>query len=288
MRRFAHFAAIDWSGAKGARQKGIALAHAALGSAAPILLAQPGGWSREGILAWLGRHAEALTDMIVGLDLSPALPFADRGAYFPGWNESPPDAKSLWALVDEMCADEPHLGANRFVEHRDARRHFRHQHDCGDLFEPGAGRMRAAERSQRAQGLSPYSCFNLIGAAQVGKSSLTGMRVLNRLNGRVPIWPFDPVPARGPLLVEIYTALPAREAGIRRGSKIRDGDTLDSALAAFDSAVHRPLARYDDHATDAILTAAWLRRAAGRPELWSPSALSAEIARTEGWTFGVV
>lgn len=288
MRRFAHFVAIDWSGAKGARQKGIALAHAARGSGAPILLTPPGGWSRAGILEWLGRHAESRTDMVIGLDLSPALPFADHLAYFPGWNKSPEDAKALWAFIDGLCADESHLGANHFVDHSEARRHFRHQHDCGDLFESGAGRMRVAERNQRAQGLSPYSCFNLIGAAQVGKSSLTGMRVLNRLGGRIPIWPFDPVPAEGPLLIEIYTALPAREAGIRKGSKIRDGKTLDSALAAFDSAAHRPLARYDDHATDAILTAAWLRRAAERPELWSPPALSEEIARTEGWTFGVL
>ena len=138
-------------------------------------------------------------------------------------------------------------------------------------------------------GLSPYSCFNLIGAAQVGKSSLTGMRVLHRLKGIVPIWPFDSVPETGPVIVEIYTALAARQAGLRKGvSKIRDAVTLDTALACYDSAPHAPLTKYSDHATDAILTAAWLRHVAGREELWSPEALTEEIARTEGWTFGVV
>lgn len=287
MRRFRHFVAIDWSGAKGERQKGIALAHAETGDRAPVLLTPPGGWSRPMILDWLGKHAEAGTDMIIGLDLSPAFPFEDRGAYFPGWPESPPDAQSLWSLVDAMCADDGHLAAGSFVAHEEASRHFRHQDRCGDLFEPGAGRMRCAERSQREQRLSPYSCFNLVGAAQVGKSSLTGMRVLNRLAGRIPFWPFAPMPEAGPLLVEIYTAIPAREAEVRKGSKIRDGASLDDALARFGSAPHAPLARYDDHATDAILTAAWLRRAAERPGLWSPSGLTAEIARTEGWTFGV-
>ncbi|WP_204315773.1 hypothetical protein, partial [Stenotrophomonas maltophilia] len=68
----------------------------------------------------------------------------------------------------------------------------------------------------------PYSCFNLVGASQVGKSSLTGMRVLHRLRGKVPLWPFDPLPEAGPVLVEIYTALAARAAGMRKGiSKIR-------------------------------------------------------------------
>lgn len=136
--------------------------------------------------------------------------------------------------------------------------------------------------------LSPYSCFNLVGASQVGKSSLTGMRVLHRLRGRMGIWPFDQVPDEGPLIVEIYTSLAARLAGMRKGlSKIRDAETLDAMLAAFDSAPHAPLARYDDHATDAMLSAAWLRIAANQPALWHPAQLTPELAQTEGWTFGV-
>ena len=41
-------------------------------------------------------------------------------------------------------------------------------------------------------------------------------------------------------------------------------------------------------ATDAIVTAAWLRRAASDPALWAPPALTPAIARSEGWTFGVI
>jgi hypothetical protein len=137
-------------------------------------------------------------------------------------------------------------------------------------------------------GLSPYSCFNLVGAAQVGKSSLTGMRMLHRLLGKVPVWPFDPLPVSGAVVVEIYTALAAREAGVRRGlSKLRDGAALDAALGALGSAAHAPLERYDDHATDAMLTSAWLRRAAHRGALWRPRGMTEAAARTEGWTFGV-
>ena len=288
MRRFDHFAAIDWSGQAVARPKGLAVAVAHAGDAAPDLLQPEGGWSREAILKWLLEHAQAGTSLLVGLDLSPAFPFCDEGAYFPGWVQSPHDARTLWALVDAISAGDPHLAATTFVAHPQAQRHFRRFGACGDLFPPGQGRYRVCEAGQRAMGLLPYSCFNLVGAAQVGKSSLTGMRVLHRLQGRVPVWPFDAVPERGPLIVEIYTTVAARAAGIRKGlSKIRDAAGLDAALAQFGSHPHAPLARYDDHATDAILSAAWLRAVAAHEALWRPGALTPAIARTEGWTFGV-
>ncbi len=138
-------------------------------------------------------------------------------------------------------------------------------------------------------GLSPQSCFNLVGAAQVGKSSLTGMRVLHRLKGRVPVWPFDPIPTKGPVLVEIYTSIAARVAGLRKGlSKVREAKALDVVLTALASESHKPLQEYDDHSTDAIMTTAWLRGAAANSALWKPTKLTPEIARTEGWTFGVV
>lgn len=287
-RRFTDFVAIDWSGEAVARPRGLALAHAREGDDAPALLRPDGGWSRAVIRDWLLGHADAGTDMIVGLDLSPSLPFADRGGFFPGWAGSPPDAKALWALVERLSVSDPHLAASGFLAQPDVARHFREPGRHGDLFPPGAGRFRVCEAGQRAMGLSPYSCLNLIGAAQVGKSSLTGMRVLQALAGRIPVWPFDPLPDRGPVIVEIYTSLAARAAGVRKGrSKLRTADALDTALDAFGSAPHAPLARYDDHATDAILTAAWLRRAVADERLWSPEGLTPEIGRTEGWTFGV-
>lgn len=287
---FTHFAAIDWSGAAGPLQPGMAVALCTKGDEAPTLI-RPSArhWSRQAALEWLQGHAVAHTRLLVGLDLSPAFPFLDERAYFPQWTASPADGRGLWALVEAMCADDPHLAANGFIDHPDARRHFRQRGDCGDLFPPGRGRFRVCEHGQAAMRLSPYSCFNLVGAAQVGKSSLTGMRVLHRLRGQMPIWPFDPIPQDGPLIVEIYTALAARLAGLRKGiSKLRDPEALDIALAAFDSRPHTPLARYDDHSTDAILTAAWLRRAAHDPSLWRPAGLTREIAATEGWTFGVL
>lgn len=284
---FAHFIAIDWSGAVGARQPGIAVAVCKPGTAAPAL-ARPGQvWSRDDVLDWLTNHLP--DNSIIGLDLGASLAFADCDAFFPGWAESPPDARKLWALIDRICADEPNLGANRFVDHVEASRHFRrHGGRLGDLFPAGRGRLRVTEAAQRAQGLNPYSNFNLVGAAQVGKSSLTGMRMLHRLAGHLPTWPFDPVPERGSVVTEIYTSLAAIAAGLPKGrTKVRDPETLDNVLARLGSTAHAPLSRYSDHATDAILTAAWLRNAAHRDDLWSPKHLTPTLAATEGWTFGI-
>ena len=287
--RFERFAAIDWSGAKGKRHKGIAVAICEIGDEAPALVPKERAWSRAEVLEWvLATAGEAPT--LYGFDLSGSLAFVDEDAFFPGWDRSPADARGLWDLVEEICAGETDLAASSFVDHPDASRHFRrHGGRCGDLFKAGAGRMRVIETESKRQGLcNPVSNFNLIGAAQVGKSSLTGMRLFRRLDPALPIWPFDRKPAQGSVIVEIYTSIAAAAAGLPRGrSKVRDPETLDRALAALGSRPHEPLARYDDHATDALISAAWLRRTADEAAYWSPAAMSTRIARTEGWTFGV-
>ena len=286
MSRFAHFVAIDWSGAAGERHKGIALAQCSAGQAAPTLVRPGHRWSRAEVLHWL-RH-DLPRDSLVGTDLGQSLPFVDCGAFFPGWAESPPDARALWAMVDAACADEPHLGVNRFVDASEPARHFRrHGGRCGDRFPAGRGRLRATERAQEATGCKPYSNFNLVGAAQVGKSSLSGMRVLHRLAGHLPVWPIDPLPASGSVVCEIYTTIAAMAAGRPPSrSKIRDGTALDTALAALASAPFHHTGPIDDHQSDALITAAWLRTVAAEPLLWHPPGLTPEIARTEGWTFG--
>ena len=290
MRRFTHFAALDWSGARGERQRGIALAVAS-GTAAPALVRPGHIWSRAEILAWLENVAAAGEDMLIGFDFSAAFAFADAGAYFPQWSESPADIRALWSLVERLARGDPHYEAGAFLAHPEARRHFRHgRGEVGDLFAPGAGRLRTVEQHQRAtRQAASVSNFNLVGAAQVGKASLAGMRLLHRLSGRIPLWPLEPVPAQGPLLVEIYTGLAARAAGLPPGrSKIRDGAVLDAALAALGSPPIGLIGPISDHASDALFTAAWLRAIASDEGPWSPSPLTDALARTEGWTFGIV
>ncbi len=285
--RFRHFAAIDWSGAAGERHRGIAVAVAQAGSGAPELLRPAHRWSRGEVLDWLSHHLP--DDTLVGLDLGIALPFADAGAFFPGWSESPADARGLWALVERICADEAHLGVSAFVDHPDLSPHFRrHGGREGTLFGGGRGRFRVTERAQERMGCRPYSNFNLVGAAQVGKSSLSGMRVLHRLAGRLPVWPVDPLPERGSVAVEIYTTIAALAAGRPAGrSKMRDHGALNTALAALGSDPVAGDGPIDDHRSDALVSAAWLRVASEQRDLWNPPGLDA-VAQTEGWTFGAV
>ena len=292
MARFHHFLAIDWSGAAGERHAGIALALADADGGPPVLVERGRKWSRGEVLAIL---RDLPPDTLVGMDLGIALPFADCGAYFPGLADSPPDARALWAMIDARCSEDAHFGATAFTEDPKFAPYFRrHGGREGAAFrcdgaEHGRGRFRVTERRQAAMGLKPYSNFNLVGAAQVGKSSLTGMRVLHALGGAVPVWPIDPLPAPGSVICEIYTSLAAMEAGRSASrSKIRDREALDEALAALGSPGLGGSGPIDDHSSDALLTAAWLRKVADEPKRWHPPDLTPHIARTEGWTFGVI
>lgn len=291
--RFTHFLAIDWSGARGKRHKGIALALADGRGGPPVLVERGMSWSREEVLALL--RDDLPGDTLVGLDLGIALPFTDCGAYFPGAPASPQDAHALWALIDNICADEPNLGANTFVDHPAYARFFRrHGGREGAAFrcdgaEHGRGRFRVTEAAQAAMGCKPYSNFNLVGAAQVGKSSLTGMRMLHRLRAALPVWPIEPLPDNGSVAVEIYTSLAALEA--RRSasrSKLRNFADLNACLAALGSPPVAGEGAIDDHSSDALLSAAWLRAVADDQRRWNPPALTPDIARTEGWTFGAL
>lgn len=295
--RFTHFAAIDWSGAAGERHRGIAVAMMAADDPAPQLMRPGHVWSRAEVLTWLVEEAPPQT--IFGFDLGQSLPFADAGAFFPGWADSPPDARTLWAMVEAICAEEPHLGVSSFVDHPEIARHFRRPRTKleggreGDLFGGGRGRFRVTEAAQAAMGCSPTSNFNLVGAAQVGKGSLSGMRLLSRLPREIAVWPIDPLPVPGPasgkVVVEIYTTIAAIAAGrSARASKIRDGTALAQALAGLGCAPSRLPEIITDHAADALITAAWLRNHATRDELWHPMAMNAKIAQTEGWTFGAL
>lgn len=290
-RRFDHFLAIDWSGAAGGRQKGIALAICDAAGGPPVLVDRGKAWSRAEVLEIL--RDDLPPNTLVGMDLGIGLPFADCGAYFPGWPDSPRDAKSLWAMIDRLCIENANMEAAGVVDHPGLSRYFR-RHGAregdrfhGDQASDKRGRFRVTEHAQQAMGCKPTSNFNLVGAAQVGKSSLTGMRVLHRLNGAVPVWPIDLLPNNGSVIVEIYTGLAALEAGrTTNTAKIRDYAGLNTALEVVGSPSIVKTGSLDDHSSDALLTAAWLRKVADEPARWNPKALTPQIAATEGWTFG--
>ena len=95
--------------------------------------------------------------------------------------------------------------------------------------------------------------------------------------------------AHGSVVVEIYTTLAALEAGRSTArAKMRTIADLNAALAAIGSPPVPGDGAIDDHSSDALLTAAWLRTVADQPARWQPAGLTAAIARTEGWTFGAL
>jgi len=283
MSRFESFVAIDWSGAKGKRHKGIAIAEAR-GSAAPRLVRPDHVWSREEVLVWLlNRTAKEPT--LFGFDFSFAPPIVEKGEYLLGEPDIPTTAREFWAYVDRTCDDED-LGAASFLEvaHR---RHF--YFGIADGVKADFIRFRQCDARLNAQGgRKTASAYDAIGAAQVAKASFAGMRFLHHLEGRVAIWPMDPLPDRGSAVVEIYTRIYLRRAGLT-GIKLRNRIDLNHALRALGSPPTRLKFEPNDHQTDALVTAAGMRQLAfDEPRAFAPEGLTPHIARTEGWTFGVL
>jgi hypothetical protein len=270
--RFSRFVGIDWSGAIGARHPSVQVAICEAGGGPPMLLLPPGGlWSRAGVLDWLGGlSGDVLVGMDAGFGFAAVPPFTGP-------------ARELWAEIDAIAAADPDLGGHSFIAHRrdafwmgaaDGPRHLR-------------AHLRVTEQVYAASRLGvPTSNFVLLGASQVGKATLSAMRLLHRL--RWPVWPFDALPDSGPVILEIYAQAFARMGGVR--GKLRDLMTLDTVLAVLGSAPMPPgfAERFPDHVGDAIVTAAGLRAIAGQPGWWQPAAMTPAIAVTEGWTYGVV
>jgi hypothetical protein len=283
VRRFEAYVAIDWSGAKGKRHKGIAIAEAR-GEAAPRLIRAGHAWSREEVLAWLLKQASREATLF-GFDFSFAPPIIERGEYLPGEPGVPKTAREFWAYVDARSNDED-LGAASFLEvaHRP---HF--YFGIADGIKARFVRFRQCDARLNAQGgRKTASAYDAMGAAQVAKASFSGMRLLDKLHGKVAIWPMDPLPEHGSLVVEIYTRIYLRRAGLS-GVKLRSRADLNLALEGLGSPPARLKFEPNDHQTDALVTAAGMRQLAlTEPRAFNPQGLTAEVARSEGWTFGVL
>ncbi|MEO8547368.1 MAG: hypothetical protein ABI422_03265 [Sphingomicrobium sp.] len=280
--RFVAYVAIDWSGAKGRRHKGIAIAEAR-GETAPHLIRPNHIWSREEVLDWLLKRAAA-EPTLFGFDISFAPPLIERGEYLPGEPGVPETARELWAYVDHRADDED-LGAASFLE-RAHRRHF--YFGIADGMKADFVRYRQCDHALNAQGgRKTASAYDAIGAAQVAKASFSGMRLLHRIAGKIPIWPMDPLPDHGSVVVEIHTRIYLRRAGLS-GRKLRSRVELNQALTGLGSPPARLRFEPNDHQTDALVTAAGMRALAANPRAFAPDGLTPDISQTEGWTFGVL
>lgn len=269
--RFQRFVGIDWSGAIGSRHPAVQIAACDNGNDPPqLVLPASGIWSRTDVLEWLsGLSGDVLVGMDAGFGFAAVPPFLGP-------------ARELWAEIDTICAADADLGGHSFIaRHRDA-----FWMGAGDGPRHLRAHLRVTERAYAETRLgAPTSNFVLLGASQVGKATLSAMRLLHRLDW--PVWPFDAPLDKGPIILEIYAQAFAQMGGTR--GKIRDRVTLDASLARLASA---PMpagfpAAFPDHVGDAVITAAGLRLIAADPRWWAPPAMTPAIAATEGWTFGI-
>lgn len=287
MTDFTHFVGVDWSGAKGKRHAGIAVAVCEAEAGMPRLITPPSGhknWSRIECAEWVAGNCGLPVGVriLVGFDSAFSLPFLDKGHFLPEIDVQ--TATSLWQKVEELSANAPDFFGGEFVNlHAD---HYLRTGNKGKLFER---RMRVAETLAVETGMGPCeSVFHLIGPSQVGMSGLSTMRLLRQLsnNENIAIWPFEDSDSASIVLVEIYAAAFAALGGHK--GKVRDRETLLSILTSLGADGRlRGGNEMSDHAADALVTSAGLRSIAHDSKYWKPARLSSMVRRTEGWIFGL-
>jgi hypothetical protein len=286
---FDTFIAMDWSGAVG-RYSGIAVATCEAGPSPPRLVEPRGSrnWTRAAIANWIEDLLDRGERNLVGLDFAFAFPFETKLGYLGGLAPGVNHIFKLWSLIEAHSGDDPDFGCAEFISRPEYESLF---------WKSGKRPPNWIERKRRTEhacaentGTRPDTLYKLLHSKQVGKASITGMRVLNhvrsRKGDRVAIWPFEKVDSSA--IVEIY---PTMFRKIANGSiaKLKSVAELNQAFAKLGS---RPLARpakqnLSDHETDALISAAGLRWIARNPEVWSKAVLRSRIVLREGWIFGV-
>lgn len=220
--------AVDWSGARDpAIQRRAIWAAEAVGGRLRTLTA---GRTRQETVAHLLTIAGSASDMVIGLDFS--FGFPEWWARAHGAAGGP----EMWRVTADR--GEGWLAA------------------CAPPFWGRAGRPRppaagpAYRRTELGATPRPKSIFQIGGAGQVGTGSIRGMPALAELRrAGLPIWPFDPWPAAGPVVVEAYprwctgpvvkSRSSARAAHLASHWPAVAGSLLDRATAsedAFDAA----------------------------------------------------
>jgi hypothetical protein len=283
---FDRFVGVDWSGARGRHYSGIAVAECRAGTGAPELVEPPAKrWRRTDFVDRMATQAGLGERLLVGIDCAFALP-APMANTLLGDDYSAP---ALWEYIDGHCAEAEDFFGGPFAVHDSHRSYFWHDGPRPAGF---AELHRATEYACRAAGLgAPESPLKLVGARQVGKGGLAGMRVLHalkmRLGSRFAVWPFDPPGDADIVCIELYPRLFMKMGGHGNG-KIRTLEALNRNLSALDTDAYAdPAEMLVDHETDALVAAAGLRFIAGDRAVWAPAGLDALAIRAEGWIFGV-
>lgn len=290
MKNYELFCGIDWSGAKSpVKTKSIAVSLAWPGSEAPHASGKI--WSREMVADWLVAMAGKGKRMLVGIDCN--FGYAQE----VGIRQFGPDYdyRDLWQAVEVANQNEPNYFAGGYWQHPDCAQYFWTDGKMPDGFTMPR-RLTETACGQAHYGW-PESPFKLIGAKQVGKGGLAGMRMAldlkERLGSAIAIWPFERDTDDAVIVMsEIYPRQFLRRAG-HGNAKVRTMAELNAALTAQGSdEAEVKGADITDHDADALISAAGLRFLCGSGKtvpdnIANPPMLDDVAASREGWIFGV-
>jgi len=290
MHTFDQYVGIDWTGAEVAKGIGVAAADAD-GRVHPIL--PPGRWWRRvEVVDRLAAEIRSGRRLLIGIDCGFGLPWVPGAGYLDGRVPGVDGLFALWDLVEDASGGAPDDFAGPAVlDPRFAPSFWINGRTPAHWGDGSTKRRRTEVVAAETGAGTPVSVFKLAAASkQVGKASLAGMRSVRRLKAlcgdALAVWPVEPVQGRS-VVLEIYPTL-FRKAGGRSVVKITGREALATAVAALGGRLADTVPEtFDDHLGDALVSAAGLRRLAPRPDAWAPAAMDADIARREGWIFGV-
>jgi len=290
MRNFDQFIGIDWSGAKTpVFNKAISVSLAYQGSAPPSLVAGP--WSRQKVADWIINLSKNQKRILIGVDCN----FGYAATTIQKQFGTQATHKDLWDTVESACHNEPNFFAQKFWANLAYAPDFWVSGKMRDGFEMP---RRQTEIICYESGFGkPESPFKLIGAKQVGKGGLSGMRMAHylkkMLGHKIAFWPFEMelVNKANIVVTEIYP----RQFLMRSGhgmTKIRDLADLNQTLRFLDAKPYSNATLLSDHDTDSLASAAGLRYLCGSLEnipkdISHPPIMSYNAQHLEGWIFGV-
>ncbi|GHE77516.1 hypothetical protein GCM10017786_03720 [Amycolatopsis deserti] len=203
------------------------------------------GRTRDEVVDWL--IATATPDLVVGMDFAFSLPawyLRERGL----------TARGLWAALagEALTPVMRERGLARWLAEPEPPFWRTRKADSG--LRPGQ-EFRRTEEVARAAGYPAKSVFQLVGAGQVGRGSLHGMRALHRLAAAgFRVWPFDP--PRPPFVAEVYPRM--FTGGVTKSDRAARARAVTALPERF-----RPIAASTEDAFDAAMTA--IAMAAGDP-----------------------